>query len=35
MNVTFNTVAFTQTVQPAIFPADSWWGQSTYYSQVC
>jgi len=39
INVTFNTVAFTQTIQPMLFPAGSWWAggdgpQSAYWSQV-
>merc|ERR1712166_1390564 len=34
INVTFNTVAFTQTIQPVIFPAGSWWASGDYASSV-
>ena len=34
LNVTFNTVSFTQTVQPVLFSADSWIGSGDKWSQV-
>ena len=34
INVTFNTVAFTQTIQPTVFPSDSWWGDGSYASST-
>lgn len=34
INVTFNTVAFTGTIQPVIFPDGSWWASGDYLSSV-
>ena len=34
VNVTFNTVAFTGTIQPAIFPSGSWIASGDYWSSV-